>query len=95
MDKEKLGEWLITVISALVTEPEKVVVTHSVDEQGVLFLVKVSPEDIGKVIGRKGAIAGAIRTLLRSAGFFGDMRASMKVDAQNSNFTPNRDEEDR
>ena len=87
MDETKeLQDWFSAVISRLVTKPGEIVVTKTLDEQGVLFTVKVANEDVGKVIGKQGVIAQALRTILRSAGFMEDMRASMKVDAPNSKF---------
>ena len=83
---DKLTEWLIQVVGGLVSKPDEVNVVRTEDEQGVLFTVKVAKEDAGKVIGKNGTIAGAIRTLLRSAGFMYDIRASMKVDAPGSRF---------
>ena len=88
MDKDALKDWLNTVISALVIKKDKIDIEYSVDEQGVLYTVKVDPTDVGKVIGKGGEIANAIRTLLRSAGFSGEIRASMKVEAPGSNFSP-------
>lgn len=84
---EKLQSWLITVVGGLVSKPDLVKVTATEDEQGILFVVSVAKEDTGKVIGKKGVIAEAIRTLLRSAGFMAtEQRVSMKVDAPGSNF---------
>ena len=51
----------------LVDDPEAVVVTESVDERGVLFTLTVAPDDMGKVIGRGGRTAKAIRTVVRAA----------------------------
>lgn len=84
--EDKITSWLRTVIGGLVSQPDKVEIEKTTDEQGVLFTVKVSKEDAGKVIGKAGVIANAIRTLLRSAGFLLDMRASMKIDADGSKF---------
>lgn len=83
----QLQDWLVTVISRLVTHKDGVSVNKTVDEQGVLFTVKVDEADTGKLIGKKGAIAQAIRTIVRSAGYMEDMRVSVKIDAPNSRFT--------
>jgi len=83
---ERLQNWLIALVGGLVSKPDLVKVTATEDEQGVLFIVSVAKEDTGKVIGKKGTIAEAIRTLLRSAGYMEDIRASMKVDAPDSRF---------
>ena len=83
-----LEVWLKNIICGLVEQPDKVTVTKTLDEQGVLFTVKVADGEAGKVIGREGMIATAIRTILRSAGYMQDMRASMKVDAPGSDYVP-------
>ena len=85
-EDKRLQDWFSAVVAGLVAKPEEVTVEKTVDEQGVLFTLKVSPEDTGKVIGKKGAIAQALRTILRSAGYMQDVRVSMKVSAPNSNF---------
>lgn len=76
-----LEVWLKDLVSALVEQPEKVQITKTLDEQGVLFTIKVADGEAGKIIGREGSVATAIRLILRSAGYMQDMRASMKVDA--------------
>ena len=93
MDSEKLQSWLIALVQGLVSNPESVEVEKKSDEMGVLYTVRVHEDDGGKVIGKGGTIANAIRTVLRSAGYLIDVKASMKVDVPNSNFTP-RDREE-
>lgn len=51
------------VVKALVDNPDQVVIDRSVDERGVLLELTVAPEDMGKVIGKAGSTAKAIRTL--------------------------------
>lgn len=67
------------VVKALVDKPEKVVVTRTVDEMGVLLSLTVDPEDMGKIIGRQGNTAKAIRTLLRIVGMKHEARVNLKV----------------
>jgi len=81
MDTEKLQSWLSNLISGLVTYPEEIKIEKSIDEIGVLFTIKVHNEDKGKVIGKEGTIANAIRIVLRSSGRIMNLRASMKIDA--------------
>jgi predicted RNA-binding protein YlqC (UPF0109 family) len=57
-------ELLEAFARALVTEPERVRVIESVDEEGVLLELEVADEDRGRVIGRKGRTADALRTML-------------------------------
>ena len=51
----------------LVDDPDSVSVTESSDQRGVLLTVRVAPDDMGKVIGRAGRTARAIRTVVRAA----------------------------
>ena len=67
------------VIKALVDHPEGVVITRSVDEMGVLLTLTVNPEDMGKIIGRDGNIAKALRTLLRVVGMKHNARVNLKI----------------
>jgi len=67
------------VVKALVDHPEDVKVNRTVDEMGVLLLLDLNPEDMGKVIGKKGNTATAIRTLLRVVGMKNQARVTLKV----------------
>ena len=68
------------VIKALVDKPEDVKITRTVDEMGVLLTLSVSKDDMGKVIGRSGATAKAIRTVLRVVGMKNDARVNLKIE---------------
>ncbi len=63
----ELSSVLTEIVKPLVTCPDKVKVIESVSGKDVLLQLSVSPEDMGKVIGRHGKIAKAIRTLMRAA----------------------------
>jgi len=67
------------VVKALVDKPEKVTIVRTVDEMGVLLSLTVDPEDMGKIIGRQGNTAKAIRTLLRVVGMKHEARVNLKV----------------
>lgn len=67
------------VVKALVDQPDKVVITRTVDERGVLLELTVDPEDMGKIIGKAGATAKSIRTLLRVLGAKDDARYNLKI----------------
>jgi predicted RNA-binding protein YlqC (UPF0109 family) len=67
------------VVKALVNHPEAVVVTRSVDDMGVLLELTVDPDDMGKVIGKAGATAKSLRTLLRVLGSRNDARVNLKI----------------
>jgi predicted RNA-binding protein YlqC (UPF0109 family) len=61
-------ELVTMIVKALVDEPEQVVVNTVEGERSVIFEVRVAPDDLGKVIGKGGRIANALRTLVRAAG---------------------------
>ena len=67
------------IVKTLVNNPEKVAVERKIDEKGVLLSITVSPEDIGRVIGKRGATAQAIRVLLRALGTKQDARYNLKI----------------
>ena len=67
------------VVKQLVDKPESVVVDRKVDEMGVLITLTVDPQDMGMVIGREGATAKAIRTLLRVVGARDNARVNLKI----------------
>ena len=67
------------VIKSLVDNPDAVVITRVVDEMGVLLALTVSPDDMGKIIGRDGNIAKALRTLLRVVGMKHNARVNLKI----------------
>ena len=67
------------IVKTLVNNPDKVEVERKIDEKGVLLSLKVSPEDVGRVIGKRGATAQSIRTLLRALGTKNDARYNLKI----------------
>jgi len=72
-------QFLETVVKSLVDHPESVTVNRTVDEMGVLLTLNVHAEDMGKIIGRSGNTAKAIRTLLRVVGMKNDARVNLKI----------------
>ena len=76
---EKDQEFLEFVVKSLVDHPESVHVNRTVDEMGVLLSLDVHAEDMGKIIGRSGNTAKAIRTLLRVVGMKNDARVNLKI----------------
>jgi len=72
-------QFLETVVTSLVDHPESVNVNRTVDEMGVLLTLDVHAEDMGKIIGRSGNTAKAIRTLLRVVGMKNDARVNLKI----------------
>ena len=67
------------VVKALVDNPQDVKVDRKVDEMGVLISLDVNPADMGKIIGRQGNTAKAIRTLLRVVGMKNNARVNLKI----------------
>ena len=67
------------VVKALVDHPADVKVTRVVDEMGVLITLDVNGGDMGKIIGRDGNTAKAIRTLLRVVGMKNNARVNLKI----------------
>jgi len=78
--KAKDQEFLENLVKALVLHPEDVKVTRTVDEMGVLLSLKINPEDMGQVIGRQGATALSIRSLLRIVGLRNNARVNLKIE---------------
>jgi uncharacterized protein len=60
-------DFLLYMIKALVDEPDQVEINVVEGEKSTIFELKVAPPDVGKVIGKNGRIAKAIRTLLNAA----------------------------
>lgn len=67
------------VVKNIVDHPDEVVIERTVDERGVLLKLTVNQEDMGKIIGKGGATAKAIRTLLRVLGAKDDARYNLKI----------------
>ena len=63
----------------LVENPEAVTVTEKKNEGSVVLELKVAPEDMGKVIGKQGRIAKAIRTLVKAAAIHEDKRVTVEI----------------
>ena len=76
---ERDAQFLEYVIKGLVDNPDKVQIVRTVDEMGVLLTLSVDPIDMGKVIGRSGNTAKAIRTLLRVVGMKNNARVNLKI----------------
>jgi uncharacterized protein len=72
-------QFLDYVIKGLVDNPQDVRINRTVDEMGVLLTLDVNPADMGKIIGRSGNTAKAIRTLLRVVGMKNNARVNLKI----------------
>jgi predicted RNA-binding protein YlqC (UPF0109 family) len=81
-------EFLESIIKTLVDHPEDVKIERKVDEMGVLMMLDINPEDMGKVIGRQGNTAKAIRTLLRIVGMKHNARVNLKINEPAGSVRP-------
>lgn len=67
------------IVKSLVSKPDLVKIDRRIDEKGVLLELTVDPEDLGRVIGKRGATAQSLRTLLRALGTKNDARYNLKI----------------
>lgn len=74
-----MKELVEVIASALVDSPEDVVVTETEDEKQIVLNLTVAPADMGKVIGKQGRIAKAIRTVVRAAGSKSDKKIMVDI----------------
>lgn len=72
-------EFVENIVKAIVDYPDDVVTGRTLDERGVLIQLTVNREDMGKVIGREGRTAKAIRSLLRVFGARNESRINLKI----------------
>ena len=87
------------IIKSLVSNPDAVSIKRTIDEKGVLLELTVDPDDLGRVIGKRGATAQSVRTLLRALGTKNDARYNLKIvdnsDPDSRPPRPQRDEQPR
>ena len=74
------------IVKALVTHPDDIKIKRTVDEMGVLMTLDVHPDDMGKIIGRSGNTAKAIRILLRVMGMKNNARINLKINEPSISF---------
>lgn len=67
------------VVGKLVDHPDQVSVKRTEDDRGVLLELGVAPDDLGRVIGRRGATAQSLRNILRALGAKNDARYNLKI----------------
>lgn len=83
------------IVKSLVGYPDDVVVERIIDEKGVLLTLTVNPDDLGRVIGKRGVTAQSLRTLLRALGTKNDARYNLKIinnDEERENYTISSDD---
>lgn len=74
-----MRELVETIAKALVDHPEAVQVNEVEGERSTILELKVAPEDMGKVIGKQGRIAKAIRTVVKAAATKDDKRVVVEI----------------
>lgn len=79
------------IVKQMVSNPDEVEVTRTVDEMGVLITLKVAKEDMGRIIGKGGQTAKSIRVLLRVVGSKNNARVNLKIVEPNGAEVPMTD----
>ncbi len=67
------------IAKSIVNAPDDVVVTEETDEEGLILNLQVADDDKGRVIGKQGRVAGAMRTLLRVKAAKAGTRVNLKI----------------
>ena len=93
MDNSIDQQFVEFVVKSLVGNPDAVHIDRRIDEKGVLLELTVDPEDLGRVIGKRGATAQSLRTLLRALGTKNEARYNLKI-VDNGEPRPPRDDAD-
>ena len=72
-------DFLEFLVKSIVDHPDDVEVDRKVDEMGVLLTLKVHPQDMGQIVGKRGSTAQSIRSLLRIVGIKNNARVNLKI----------------
>lgn len=84
------------IVKSLVENPDAVQIARTIDEKGVLLELTVDPGDLGRVIGKRGATAQSLRTLLRALGTKNDARYNLKIaDNGDESYSSSRQNADK
>ena len=83
-------DFLEFLVKSIVDHPDDVKVERKVDEMGVLLSLRVNAQDMGQVVGRQGATAKAIRSLLRIVGIKNNARVNLKIEEPEGSTRPPR-----
>ena len=76
---ENIKNLLNTILSEIVDSPDQIIITTSETDKGTPFEIKVSKGDVGKVIGKQGRVASAIRTIVKASGAKNGQRVMLNV----------------
>ncbi|HBG5379939.1 TPA: KH domain-containing protein [Clostridioides difficile] len=74
-----MKELVVDIAKALVDNPDSIVVEEFEDNDGIVLKLTVAQEDMGKVIGKQGRIAKAIRTVVRSVANRENIKVSLEI----------------
>lgn len=74
-----MKELVEIIVKALVDQPDQVVIAEEMKDDEQVISIKVAPDDMGKVIGKQGRIAKAIRTVVKAAAIKDDARVSVDI----------------
>jgi len=71
--------YLESIVAPLLSHPENLKIDHVVDEKGILLTITAHRDDMGRIIGKGGATANSIRTLVRQYGGLIEKHISVKI----------------
>ncbi|MBO6159111.1 MAG: KH domain-containing protein [Firmicutes bacterium] len=74
-----MKELVEIIVKALVDQPDQVVISEEMKDDEQVISIKVAPDDMGKVIGKQGRIAKAIRTVVKAAAIKDDARVTVDI----------------
>lgn len=74
-----MKDLIYSMVSAIVDQTESIMITEEETEKGTLYLIKVSKDDVGKIIGKKGRIASSIRTVAKAAAAKNGLKVMVNV----------------
>lgn len=74
-----MKDLIYSMVSAIVDQTESIMITEEETEKGTLYLIKVSKDDVGKIIGKKGRIASSIRTVVKAAAAKNGLKVMVNV----------------
>ena len=74
-----LRDLVAFIAASIVDEPDKVLVSEVEGERAVVFEVRVAPDDMGKIIGKKGRVIHAVRSLVQAAAAKEGKRAAVEI----------------
>ena len=79
-ERDVMKGLLEVIAKSLVDNPDEVVVTEKETEKGLVLELKVAPSDMGKVIGKQGRIAKAIRSVVKAAASRENKQVSVEIE---------------